>query len=557
MADLSAPSVPMVPPPGLADGGVVSLQMERRLLSILLALLTVLTFTSSAGLAATTPGVPAPALGGTQLDGAPVRPASYAGKVVVINFWATWCPPCRAETSDVIAAYRRLHARDVAFLGIDTTENAAVVRAFVSAKNVPYPIAIADRAAYDAFGISYIPTTIVLDGGGIVRARWVGGVTPAQLQHYVAAARRRQNAEWVTPAQAKIDGLIASVHLEFSSSTATTATLARIDHTLATVDTLADQNEASVDFERTSRESGALRVAAGEALRSSTDPTLHAKAITYLRRGYADIGRHDLVVELARAEIDEHGASPQAVRAYALALYRNHQYEGLLEQAQLLTRLTPDDGDAWSLVGLGYQRVGHPELARFAYETSLDRAIASFGDAPSQDELASIADGSLDLADIDASLGDPERAQVAYDQAARYGAKLDPKHYAELRRNILERTQEGTIAASLVRADGKSALSIAPWTGPDLPGSIASTLKYRLIVAARADTDITLNATGLAAHWIGSFCGDGLCSPQTVTFHMPATGVKTFEFQLVPPAPHAVPGPVGIMANDGTAVRLP
>jgi hypothetical protein len=78
-----------------------------------------------------------------------------------------------------------------------------------------------------------------------------------------------------------------------------------------------------------------------------------------------------------------------------------------------------------------------------------------------------------------------------------------------------------------------------------------------LIVAARADTDITLNATGLAAHWIGSFCGDGLCSPQTVTFHMPATGVKTFEFQLVPPAPHAVPGPVGIVANDGTAVRLP
>ncbi len=59
---------------------------------------------------------------------------------------------------------------------------------------------------------------------------------------------------------------------------------------------------------------------------------------------------------------------------------------------------------------------------------------------------------------------------------------------------------------------------MAPWSGPDLPGSVASTLKYRLIVAAAGDATVSLHAAGLAHDWVASFCADGLCSPQQVSF---------------------------------------
>ncbi len=121
-----------------------------------------------------------------------------------------------------------------------------------------------------------------------------------------------------------------------------------------------------------------------------------------------------------------------------------------------------------------------------------------------------------------------------------------------------ERTQEGLIAVALADGgNGKPVVSIAPWTGPDLPGSVASTLKYRLIVAAPARTPVTLRATGLRPQWVASFCTDGLCSPQTVSFASPASGVTTYEFQLIPPQAGAKPGKVAVAVAGGTSVSVP
>jgi len=82
-------------------------------------------------------------------------------------------------------------------------------------------------------------------------------------------------------------------------------------------------------------------------------------------------------------------------------------------------------------------------------------------------------------------------------------------------------------------------------------------LKYRLIVAAAGDAPVTLHASRLPREWVASFCADGLCSPQQVSFHTPPSGVKTYEFQLVPPAPGARPGIVTISAAGGTTVTVP
>ena len=65
-----------------------------------------------------------------------MRLADYRGKTLVVNVWGSWCPPCRLETADLILEAKGQAARGVAFLGVDTTESAAVVRAFVAAKGI-------------------------------------------------------------------------------------------------------------------------------------------------------------------------------------------------------------------------------------------------------------------------------------------------------------------------------------------------------------------------------------------------------------------------------------
>ena len=132
-------------------------------------------------------GAPAPDFHLTTLEGRPVSLADYRGKTLVINTWATWCSPCREETPDLIFSAKRLAAsRDVAFLGIDSTEEAPIVRAFVASKQLPYPQAIdADKAFEKAYDIRAFPTTYVIDGAGIVRARYVGNISPQILAGFV------------------------------------------------------------------------------------------------------------------------------------------------------------------------------------------------------------------------------------------------------------------------------------------------------------------------------------------------------------------------------------
>src|ERR1700738_4076878 len=106
-------------------------------------------------------GAPAPDFHLTTLDGKPVSLADYRGKTVVLNDWATWCPPCREETPGLIAAAQKARAqRDVVFLGVDSTEAAPIVRAFVASKSIPYAQAIdGDHAFAKAYDVRGYPGT--------------------------------------------------------------------------------------------------------------------------------------------------------------------------------------------------------------------------------------------------------------------------------------------------------------------------------------------------------------------------------------------------------------
>jgi cytochrome c biogenesis protein CcmG/thiol:disulfide interchange protein DsbE len=505
-------------------------------------------------------GAPAPALPLRSLDGAPLRSARPLGKVTVLNFWATWCPPCRAETPDLVAAYHALHAAGVNFLGIDTTETAPIVKTFLSAKGVPYPSALAGPDVYNAYGIAYIPTTIVLDAHGIVRARWVGGVKPAQLARYVADARAGRSSSYVSPDQAQIDTLLAPQHFHFDGSAAQRdAAVAAAQRAIARSNVLAQGGGASVDFERTQRAQGTLLGAAGTAVREHASTVAQDVAgLGLIAQGAGDLNRWD---DAARADRDALAITPDApplVAALARAYYRLHDYAPMIAQAQRFTHLKPTDGDGWADLGLAYQRARRFREAAPEYEKALTLLQADARKTPSQDALADVADTALDAANVYVSLGDHVGARRQFATANAFGDRLSPNgEYATLKRNVRERTQEGLVAVALAGGSGKPVVSVVPWTGPDLPGSLASTLKYRLIVAAPADLTVTLNARGLRPEWVASFCADGLCSPQTVSFKSPPTGVKTYEFQLIPPHDGDQPGNVGIAVGGGAAVAVP
>ncbi|MGH3665573.1 MAG: TlpA family protein disulfide reductase [Egibacteraceae bacterium] len=122
---------------------------------------------------------PAPPLAGETLEGGRFDRADHAGKVVVVNFWASWCTACKREHPDLVAAATRLRPFPVQFVGVnsqDTVEDARAVLAEMGA--YPYPSVVDPRGTAGVdWGIFGVPETFVVDPRGRVRAKVTGAVT--------------------------------------------------------------------------------------------------------------------------------------------------------------------------------------------------------------------------------------------------------------------------------------------------------------------------------------------------------------------------------------------
>ena len=133
-------------------------------------------------------GHPAPPLILAQLDGREFNLAAERGKVVIVNYWASWCSPCRAEMPVLDSFCKRYRARGLVLIGVSVDEagdRAAVVGIM---QKFTYPAALAANAKVDDFGSPVaVPMTWIIDAKGIVRARLIAGnaVTTQSLEQAV------------------------------------------------------------------------------------------------------------------------------------------------------------------------------------------------------------------------------------------------------------------------------------------------------------------------------------------------------------------------------------
>jgi len=133
-------------------------------------------------------GERAPALIVPTLDARVFDLAALHGKVVIVNFWASWCSPCRAEMPQLDAFYRRYRARGLELLGVSVDEPADRDEVVRIMRSFSYPGAIAAAAKVNDFGTPLaVPTTWIIDSHGIVRARLMAGnaVTSHSLEQAV------------------------------------------------------------------------------------------------------------------------------------------------------------------------------------------------------------------------------------------------------------------------------------------------------------------------------------------------------------------------------------
>ena len=102
--------------------------------------------------------------------------SDYSGKLVFVNFWATWCPPCRAEVPAFISMYDKYKEQGLEIIGISTDRDGkAVVQSFVEKSNVNYPIVMFNMDVISAYGgITGIPTTFIVNPEGKIVNKFVG-----------------------------------------------------------------------------------------------------------------------------------------------------------------------------------------------------------------------------------------------------------------------------------------------------------------------------------------------------------------------------------------------
>lgn len=134
---------------------------------------------------------PAPAFRLPLLDGGEVELAALAGKMVILDFWATWCPPCEVQMPILDALWREEGGGRLMVVGVSVdTDPPAAVAKWIEERGFGYPIALGDQELAMRFGILGFPSLVVIDAAGRIRARHTGVWSRDEIEAQLEAIRR-------------------------------------------------------------------------------------------------------------------------------------------------------------------------------------------------------------------------------------------------------------------------------------------------------------------------------------------------------------------------------
>ena len=137
------------------------------------------------------PPGPAPDFVLQRYDGGTVRLSEQRGKVVVVNYWASWCPPCRLEAPALERVWRRYQGRGVLLIGLDIWDTERDARAFIREFGLSYPNGPdpGGTTAID-YGLTGLPETFFIRRDGTIARHWIGPLTDEQLAALIEEAAR-------------------------------------------------------------------------------------------------------------------------------------------------------------------------------------------------------------------------------------------------------------------------------------------------------------------------------------------------------------------------------
>lgn len=111
----------------------------------------------------------------TSLDKNEIKLSNYKGKVIILDFWATWCPPCKAEIPFFIELYKKYREQGLAIIGVAISDEEYKVQAFAKNFKINYPVAMGnEKIVEDYGGIRGLPTTFIIDKEGNIREKFIG-----------------------------------------------------------------------------------------------------------------------------------------------------------------------------------------------------------------------------------------------------------------------------------------------------------------------------------------------------------------------------------------------